>query len=61
MYFFEVLYEFPISKEQQSLPKACMAALVFESRSGLSNPATPIRNPSNPSVLPLTVITGARA
>ena len=42
-------------------PRAWMAALVSESRSGLSNPATPIRNPSKPSVLPLTVITGARA
>ena len=42
-------------------PMARIAAVVFESLNGLSNPATPIRNPSKPSVLPLTVITGALA
>ena len=43
------------------LPIDLIASSVAGSRIGLSNPATPIRKPSNPSCPPFTVSTGARA
>ena len=43
------------------LPMERIASSVAESRIGLSNPATPILKPSNPSCPPLTVNTGALA
>ena len=42
-------------------PMDLMASSVAGSRIGLSNPATPILNPSNPSCPPFTVSTSARA
>ena len=50
--FVEASYEFPILKALQFLHKACIEEQVF----GLSNPASPFQNRSNPSMLPLNVI-----
>lgn len=52
---------FVTSVIQLTCPMCLLTSSVFASLIGLSNPANPILNPSNPSSDPLTVITGARA